>query len=141
MTKLILIGFLCLASLFSKAQSKDTVTRKTSIADSVFVRVEEEAMFPSGQQAWLQYISGYLGRYYDKLTKAGDQGTCRVSFIVSKDGSVKDAEAMNMEGTLLAKVCVKAVMHSPKWQPARQNGKVVNAYRVQPITFRIQVQQ
>jgi hypothetical protein len=33
-----------------------------------------------------------------------------------------------------------AMQNSPKWKPAEQNGKPVNSYHTQPITFAIQAQ-
>ncbi|HQR02032.1 MAG TPA: hypothetical protein PLA61_14365, partial [Ferruginibacter sp.] len=31
--------------------------------------------------------------------------------------------------------CIEIIRNSPRWQPAIQNGKKVNAYHRQPITF------
>ena len=33
---------------------------------------------------------------------------------------------------------VKVIKKGPKWTPALQNGRNVNAYRRQPITFQVQ---
>ncbi len=42
-----------------------------------------------------------------------------------------------MKGSKLAEVAVNAIRKGPKWIPARQNSREVNAYRQQPITFTI----
>jgi protein TonB len=40
-----------------------------------------------------------------------------------------------MKGTKLAEVAVNAIRNGPKWIPAQQNGRQVNAYRLQPVTL------
>lgn len=40
-----------------------------------------------------------------------------------------------MKGTALAKVAVRIIKNSPKWNPASQYGRKVNAYRIQPVTI------
>ncbi|HTJ12766.1 MAG TPA: energy transducer TonB, partial [Dinghuibacter sp.] len=62
-------------------------------------------------------------------------GTCTVQFIVSKDGVVSDVAAMTMQGTKLAEIAVNAIRRGPKWIPAEQNGRKVNAFRRQNIRF------
>ncbi len=73
----------------------------------------------------------------DELTEAGISGTCIVKFIVSKDGRVSDVEAITMKGSKLSEVAVNAIRKGPDWIPAQQNGREVNAYRHQPVTFKI----
>lgn len=41
-----------------------------------------------------------------------------------------------MKGSLLAEIAVGAIKNSPKWIPAQQNGKAVNAWRLQPVTLK-----
>jgi periplasmic protein TonB len=63
-----------------------------------------------------------------------DFGTCIVKFIVDKNGHISEVEATTMKKTRLAKVAVEAIENGPKWTPAQQNGRYVNAYRLQPVT-------
>ncbi|MBX2925264.1 MAG: energy transducer TonB [Chitinophagaceae bacterium] len=106
--------------------------------DKVFQKVEIEAKFPGGEQAWSRYISREINRYMDELQEAGKAGTCVVQFIVDKEGNISEVEALTMKGTKLAEICVNAVKKGPKWVPAEQNGRKVKAYRKQPVTFQIQ---
>ncbi|HRN72430.1 MAG TPA: energy transducer TonB [Ginsengibacter sp.] len=62
-----------------------------------------------------------------------DAGTCRIKFIVRKDGHVSDVKAVTMEGTRLARILVDAIKDGPKWIPAEQNGHIVNAYLEIPV--------
>ena len=108
--------------------------------DKVFTKVEIEASFPGGEGAWTRYVTKEIQKNIDELTDAGESGTCRVKFIVDKAGNVSSVEATTMRGTKLAEIAVNAIRKGPKWIPAQQNGRMVNAYREQPVTFRIQEQ-
>ena len=108
--------------------------------DKVFTKVEIEASFPGGDGGWARYVKRAIESNIDELTDAGQSGTCRVRFIVSKDGSVSNVEALTMKGSKLAEIAVNAIRKGPKWTPAQQNGRHVNAYREQPVTFTIQDQ-
>ena len=108
--------------------------------DKVFTKVEIEASFPGGDAGWARYVKKAIEANIDELTEAGESGTCRVRFIVSKDGTVSNVEATTMKGTKLAEISVNAIRKGPKWTPAQQNGRHVNAYREQPVTFTIQDQ-
>jgi len=99
-----------------------------------FIKVEVEAEFKGN---WNAYVKKEIEKNIDELTEAGESGTCMVKFIVSKDGSVSNVEAITMKGSKLAEVAVNAIRRGPKWIPAQQNGQEVNAYRHQPITFKI----
>ena len=108
--------------------------------DHVFTKVEIEAKFPGGDAGWARYVKKAIEANIDELTEAGESGTCRVRFIVSKDGTVSNVEATTMKGTKLAEISVNAIRKGPPWKPAQQNGRQVNAYREQPVTFTIQDQ-
>ncbi len=102
--------------------------------DKVFTKVEIEAQFPGGAAAWTRYVTRAIQSQIDEFTDA-DYGTCVVRFIVDKTGTVSDVQATTMKGTKLAEIAVNAIRKGPKWTPAQQNGRFVNAYRLQPVTL------
>ena len=102
--------------------------------DKIFTKVEIEASFPGGLQAWSRYVSRAITSHIDEFSES-DYGTCVVRFIVDKTGTVSDVQATTMKGTKLAEVAVNAIRNGPKWVPAQQNGRYVNAYRLQPVTL------
>lgn len=102
--------------------------------DKVFTKVEIEAQFPGGPQAWTRYVTRAIQSQIDEFTDA-DYGTCVVRFIVDKSGQVSDVQATTMKGSKLAEIAVNAIRKGPKWTPAQQNGRFVNAYRLQPVTL------
>lgn len=102
--------------------------------DKIFTKVEKEASFPGGQAAWQKYVKRAIEAELDEFTDS-DFGTCVVKFVVDKQGNVSDVQATTMKGSKLAEVAVNAIRKGPKWIPAQQNGRYVNAYRLQPVTL------
>ena len=102
--------------------------------DKIFTKVEIEATFPGGLQAWSRYVSRAINAHIDEFSSS-DYGTCVVRFIVDKTGKVSDVQATTMKGSKLAEIAVNAIRNGPNWIPAQQNGRMVNAYRLQPVTL------
>lgn len=111
------------------------IDSKKKVEDSIFIKVEIEASFPGGLGAWKKYIEKMVGSQLDDFSD-GDFGTCNVQFVVDKFGMVSEVVALNMKNSKLAEIAVQTIKKGPKWIPAQQNGEIVKAYRVQPITVR-----
>ncbi|KAA9039122.1 energy transducer TonB [Ginsengibacter hankyongi] len=107
---------------------------KDEDADKVFTKVEIDAQFPGGPGAWQKYVTRAIQADIDEFTES-DYGTCIVKFIVDKTGKVSQVEATTMKGTKLAEIATNAIRKGPNWTPAQQNGRYVNAYRLQPVTL------
>lgn len=105
--------------------------------DSVFSRDETDASFPGGSSAWNKFLHKMLSENINDLTGDGASGTCRVRFIIDEKGNPQDVKALTMIGSSLAEIAVRAIKNGPKWNPAIQYGRPVNAYRELPITFTI----
>lgn len=109
---------------------------KVDDEDVVFKSVQIEAEFPGGNAAWARYMQKSLDGFnpFDNGAAPGRYSVI-VRFIVSKDGSISDVQAETSFGYGMEELAVKAIKKGPKWKPALQNGRYVNAYRRQPITF------
>jgi periplasmic protein TonB len=103
--------------------------------DKIFTIVEIDASFPGGADAWTKYVKRAIEANLDEFTEA-DFGTCMVKFIVDKTGKVSKVEALTMKGTKLAEVATNIIRRGPDWVPAQQNGRQVNAYRLQPVILK-----
>jgi len=121
---------------------------KVDDEDKVFQKVEIDAEFPGGNNAWFRYVSREIERNMDELQEDGRSGTVVVLFIVDREGAVSEVRALACSeagvtsclgpGTKLAEVAVAAIKKGPRWKPAVQNGRNVKAYRRQPVTFRLE---
>lgn len=105
-------------------------------ADKVFSMVEEEAKFPGGLNAWKTYLTHKLNADVP-LNNSAPAGMYRVliRFIVNKEGRVSDVKAQKDAGYGTAQEAIRVIKEGPNWIPAKQNGRNVNAYHLQPITF------
>ncbi|WP_207495726.1 energy transducer TonB [Aridibaculum aurantiacum] len=108
--------------------------------DKVFTKVEKEAKFPGGPEAWRRFLERNLNANVaaDDGAPAGNY-TVRVQFIVDKEGSISNVQAIDVP-----KACpscgpeaVKVIKRGPKWDPAVQNGRNVIYQAIQHITFQV----
>ena len=116
---------------------RDTIP-VTDTAEKIFEKVEIEASFPGGDQAWLKFLKKNVNGMI-----ATDNGapegiyTVVVQFTVDKYGYITDIKALTNHGYGMEKEVIKLLKKSPKWNPAFQDGRFVKAYRRQPVTFTV----
>ncbi len=104
--------------------------------NQIFTKVEIEAQVDSKQ--WRRYLESNLQRYIEDARDQGlppGQYTVQVKFLVERDGSITDVQALNDPGYGLAKGAAEVLKKGPRWTPGIQNGQKVRSYRTQPITF------
>ena len=102
----------------------------------IFTKVEFEASV--NKTEWIKFLQKNLQPFIEQAASKGlKPGTyvVYVKFIVMTDGSVANVKALNDPGYGLAEAAVNTVQTGPKWLPGIQNGKSVNSYHTQPITF------
>lgn len=106
--------------------------------DSVFTREEEDARFPGGNNGWMRFLQKNLdGGVMIRNGATGGQGTVIVQFVVEKDGTLSNMKALTDIGYGTEKEVLRILRQSPKWIPAKRYGRVVKAYRKQPVTFQV----
>ena len=66
------------------------------------------------------------------------QGTVQVSFVIDKEGKVRDVEVVKSVDPRLDAEAVKVISASPKWRPARVNGQKVSSSMTLPVEFRLE---
>jgi beta-lactamase regulating signal transducer with metallopeptidase domain len=104
--------------------------------EPVFSEVEIQAQFPGGPDEWRKYLLQNLNAAI-AVKEGWKPGTYTITikFIVNKDGTLSMFEALNYKDSKTAQHCIDIIKNGPKWLPAEQNGKKVNAYYKQPVTF------
>jgi len=118
---------------------KGIVEEKKEDENKIFEKVEIEASFKGGESAWRKYLERNLNPS-TPVDNGAPEGmyTVYVQFVVSKDGSISDVKALTNHGYGMEAEAVRVIKKGPSWTPAIQNGRSVNAYRKQPITFQVQ---
>jgi periplasmic protein TonB len=119
-------------------QGKQIIEEKKEDENKIFEKVEIEASFKGGESAWRKYLERNLNANVgpDNGAPTGVY-TVYVQFVVSKDGSISDVKALTNHGYGMEAEAVRVIKKGPPWTPAVQNGRSVNAYRKQPVTFQV----
>jgi protein TonB len=119
-------------------QGKQIIEEKKEDENQIFEKVEIEASFKGGESAWRKYLERNLNPNAP-VDNGAPEGTYTVyvQFVVSKDGSISDVRALTNHGYGMEAEAIKVIRKGPAWVPAVQNGRSVNAYRKQPITFQV----
>jgi protein TonB len=115
-------------------------TDPVSIGDgnSQFSKVEVEANFPGGQTAWIKFMEKNLDAEVPVKKKApAGRYTVVIQFVVDREGKLSNIKALTNHGFGMEEEVIRILRRSPDWVPATQNGKIVKAYRNQPVTFQI----
>lgn len=130
---------LCIACLkVSHGQSATEIKQDTDTF-RIFNKVEVEANFPGGNTAWGEYLQKHLNPSVP-VKKGAPKGnyTVIVKFIIGRDGNVSEVACENDPGYGMCEESVRVIKKTPKWIPAEEKGRKVNAYRRQPISFLVQ---
>lgn len=125
--------------IINAQEHKDVVVveEKTEPADDyVFEAVEQDAMFPGGEGALIEWIGKHTD-YPQVALENGVQGTVRVRFVVKKDGTIGDAKVLKPVDPALDKEALRVIKSLPKFIPGKMNGHAVNCYFTCPVKFRI----
>lgn len=105
--------------------------------ETVFVKVEMEAQFPGGADAWRRYLERNM-RYPESAQDNGTQGMVKVQFLIDREGNISEVQALNNPGDGIAEEAVRIIASGPKWIPAEQNNRKVKYRQVQSISFRLE---
>ncbi len=106
------------------------------VADEIFQIVEDPAMPPGGYQAFYDYV-GKKMKYPAQARRMGIEGKVYVQFVVDRDGTLTDVQAVKGIGAGCDEEAVRVIQGAPKWSPPKQRGKPVKQRIILPITFKL----
>lgn len=109
----------------------------TDPSDLVFTVVEVMPEFPGGQGALLQFLAKSI-KYPVIAQQNGIQGRVTCSFVVGKDGVIRNIEVIRGVDPSLDLEATRVISMMPKWKPGTQKGKEVSVKYTVPVTFRLQ---
>ena len=90
--------------------------------------------FPGGVEALNAYLRNNI-RYPQEAQKAGIQGRVIIQFIVSKDGSITDAEVVESVDPQLDAEGLRLIKNMPRWKPGMRKGQAIRVKQTLPIRF------
>jgi hypothetical protein len=131
--------FICLISNQLAAQaslpvSYVTIKPKIAINKIGWCVVEEPATFPGGEAAWIKYLVDST-RYPTKGIHSIER-FFSMQFIVSRDGTVKEAMALDSIQDSFTEEALRVIRASPKWNIATHNGRPISWRMVQGFYFK-----
>ena len=104
------------------------------VADnSVFTLVEEMPSFPGGDLKLLQMLSRI--HYPRSARENGVAGAVFLTFIVDKEGKIKDAKVLKGIGGGCDEEALRVLLALPDWSPGRQNGRPVSVRSTVRVNF------
>lgn len=117
--------------------SEEKLIKEENYSQEVYT-VQQEARFPGGLAAWMNYLQRNLRSEVptDNGAPAGSY-TVIVSFLVNKEGKVSEVKAENDPGYGIAEEASRVIERGPTWVPAVQNGRNVIYRQKQSITFQV----
>ena len=90
--------------------------------------------FPGGMEALNTYLRNNI-RYPQEAQKAGIQGRVIIQFIVSKYGSITDAEVVESVDPQLDAEGLRLIKNMPRWKPGMRKGQAIRVKQTLPIRF------
>ena len=106
------------------------------VADEIFDVVEDQPEFPGGEAALYSYLGENIN-YPSQARRMGIEGRVYVQFVVDRDGSITQVQAVRGIGAGCDEEAVRVVKAMPKWDPGRQRGRAVRVKMIVPITFKL----
>lgn len=134
--------FFSISSIFIStigiSQAPPEIKSPADTVSKIYTIVETVAEFPGGELAWREFLSRHLQPNVP-AKKGAPAGKYKVviQFKVSKDGTLFDIQPLTSFGYGMEEEVIRVIKKSPDWVPAYQNGRLVNAYRRQPVTFEV----
>ena len=118
-------------------ENERTESAEKSEEDTPFVKVEKMPTFQGGDfnkfRNWVQSNVKYPQEAQEKAL----QGRVVFSFVVEKDGSVSEFQALQSPDKVLTDEVERVFKTSPKWEPGEQLGEKVIVKYIVPIVFQI----
>ncbi len=107
-----------------------------AVEEAPLAIVEQMPTFPGGYEEMMKFLQKNI-TYPQMEKEAGISGTCYITFVVEKDGSITGVEKMRgvNGGPGCDKEAIRVVKSMPPWKVGKQNGRAVRVQFSLPIKF------
>ena len=127
----------------SKVKYTEVKVDETEVSQKegeIFQVVEQMPEFPGGMQKAMEFLGKNI-KYPVAAQEAKIEGRVIVQFVVGKDGSISDVQAVRGVSPELDAEAIRVVSMMPNWNPGKQRGQAVSVKYSMPIMFRLQTSQ
>jgi protein TonB len=102
--------------------------------EQIFTIAEEMPSFPGGEAELFKYLGKNI-MYPEIANSAGISGVVYMTFVVNKDGTLRDVKVLRGIGGGCDEEAMRVVKNMPAWKPGKQRGKSVTVQYNLPIRF------
>ena len=132
MKKSLLFIIISMAFLFAGA---DAVAQDTKNADTRYFLLDEHPTFKGGSpNDFALWVTKHV-KYPKYAKETGIEGTVKVHFVIDKKGKISEAHVHEGVHPALDQEAVRVVLKSPKWKPAKKDGRPVKVSYTIPVVF------
>ena len=132
MKKSLLFIFISMAFLFA---GSDAVAQDTKNADPRYFLLDEHPTFKGGSpNDFALWVTKHV-KYPKYAKEIGIEGTVKVHFVIDKKGKISEAHVHQGVHPVLDQEAVRVVLKSPKWKPAKKDGRPVKVSYTIPVVF------
>lgn len=122
-------------SVLTKDPLPDPIDPKNNTGTAnTYLWVQEMPMFPGGENEMLRFISKNI-KYPADARENNISGTVHISFVVDKEGDIKNIELLRGIGGGCEEEAIRVLKTMPRWKPGKQNGQAVNVQYKLPVAF------
>lgn len=98
--------------------------------------MSQPAVYKDGETALMKHMAENI-HYPADAQEKGVQGIVLVTFVVDKEGRVKDAAVKRSLSPSCDKAALEAVKKLGRFKPARKDGRVIATRMMLPVAFRL----
>ena len=132
MKKSLLFIIISMAFLVAGA---DAVAQDTKNADTRYFLLDEHPTFKGGSpNDFALWVTKHV-KYPKYAKEIGIEGTVKVHFVIDKKGKISEAHVHEGVHPVLDQEAVRVVLKSPKWKPAKKDGRPVKVSYTIPVVF------
>lgn len=133
MTKIFLAALAaCVMTVSAHAQVNNRQDKASQ--GKIYDQVEQMPTFPGGTQEFFNYF-GHEMKYPKDAFEKKISGKVVVDFVVEKDGSISNVKINKSIYPSLDAEAKRVVEAMPKWNPGKQDGKLVRVKFTMPVSF------
>jgi protein TonB len=108
----------------------------SQIEEGPVLFTDEKPIFPGGDPGLFKYLETQI-KYPIRASEAHIEGIVYISFVVDKEGRIKDAKVLHGIGWGCDEEALRVIKSMPVWKPGKTNGKALSVLFNIPVHFKI----
>lgn len=135
---LLFLSLMFLSTMIVSAQveADANVTNIDNDDEQIYEKPDKIAQFPGGMDAYVTWMSANF-HYPEKAIRNNVEGRVVLSFVVNKQGRIKDIKVLHSLSPECDKEAIRMVKAMPRWFAAEHQGRKVNCRFIMPVEFKL----